>query len=262
MNLLPEDFEDKLKTKVIGHPLYIYSELNSTQTTAKHLAESGIEEGATVLAYSQRKGTGKDGKNWFSPKGGIWFTIILRPTFYAEKANLINIVLATACSEVLSSFKNIAPVIKWPNDILTNGKKICGILSQIKSKKDNNIDYALVGIGVNVNITKEFFPDELKDSATSLKIETKKDIEPHILLAYLLEKIEEYYFMLEDEDFNLVRERWGNFSIPFGSLIKTTNRKQKFQGQLIGVNEFGHLIIRTSHGSLKELVGGEIELIG
>ncbi len=270
MNLLPENFEDTLRTKIIGHPLYVYSQLDSTQITAKHLAANKAKEGTIVLAYFQKKGMGRNGREWFSPKGGIWFTIILRPHFSSEKANMINIIFTTACAEVFYSFGITQPVIKWPNDILINGKKICGILTQMKSKprrkKDNlqnesEIEYALVGIGINLDTAIEDFPAALKNKATSIKQEIGKEIKMDDFLASLLEKIEKYYIMLKEDKFSKIQKEWKKFSLPFGILVKTSTSKEVYEGQLVGTNEHGHLIIRTPHGKMEEVSAGEIEII-
>jgi BirA family biotin operon repressor/biotin-[acetyl-CoA-carboxylase] ligase len=282
MELLSPDFEDTLQTKIIGRPLYIYSQLDSTQTTAKHLAENGAKEGTTVLAYSQKKGIGRNGRKWFSPKGGIWFTVILRPHFSSEKANMINISFTTACAEVFYSFGIIQPVIKWPNDILANGKKICGILTQMKStpphqnfwcggkpkenknnpKNKSDIEYALVGIGINLTTEIEDFPPALKNKATSLKQEIGENIKADDFLTSLLGKIEKNYLMLKKGESTKILKKWQEFSLPFGLLVKTSTSKGIYQGQLVGTNEHGHLIIRSPHGKLEEVAAGEIELIG
>lgn len=211
MDILPKNFEATLKTKIIGHPLYIYQELDSTQITAKFLAEKGAKEGAVVLARSQKKGMGRNGKNWFSPEGGIWLTVILRPSFTLEQSNIINVIFTTACMEVLRSFNVPNLAIKWPNDILISGKKICGILTQTKS--GNKIEYVLVGVGINLNTEIEDFPAELKNTATSLRRETGKKIESDRFLAMLLEKIEEYYLMLKNKKNKTIQAKWGSFSL-------------------------------------------------
>ncbi|MBU0533726.1 MAG: biotin--[acetyl-CoA-carboxylase] ligase [Candidatus Omnitrophica bacterium] len=211
MELLLPNFEDTLKTKIIGHPLYIYTQLDSTQTTAKILAENGAKEGATILAYSQKKGTGRNGKKWFSPEGGVWFTVILRPSFSLEQTNIINVIFTTACAEVLHSFKISKPTIKWPNDILINGKKICGILTQTKS--GNDIEYALVGVGINLNAGIKDFPKELNNTATSLGNETGKRIKLDEFLTLLLEKIEKYYLMLKNGKSKTIQAEWEKFSL-------------------------------------------------
>ena len=250
-------FEDNLKTLVIGHPLYVYSELDSTQTTARHLAENGAKEGTIVLAYSQKRGMGRNGKKWFSPKGGIWFTVILRPSFAPEKANIINIILTTACAETLNHFGVNQPVIKWPNDILIKDKKICGILSQTKSA-GQDIEYILVGLGINWDIE---FPPELDSSATSFKNETAEEINTNDFLSLLLERIEKYYLALKAKNFSKIQKEWGKFSLPFGLLVKSTASGELYEGQLVGTNENGHLIIRTPYGKLEEIAAGEIEII-
>ncbi|MDD5454397.1 MAG: biotin--[acetyl-CoA-carboxylase] ligase [Candidatus Ratteibacteria bacterium] len=211
MNLLSENFEDTLRTKIIGHPLHISPQLNSTQTTAKILAEKGAKEGAVVLAYCQKKGMGRNGKKWHSPEGGIWLTVILRPSLKLEQSNIINAIFTTSCAEVLRSFSISKPMIKWPNDVLINGKKICGILTQTKG--GNKIEYVLVGIGINLNTEIGDFPAELKNKVTSLRHETGKKIKCDEFLATLLEKIEENYLMLKNDKTKTIQAKWGSFSL-------------------------------------------------
>lgn len=270
MDLLPEDFEKKLKTKIIGHPFCVYLQLDSTQITAEYMAEGGAQEGTVVFAYSQKKGRGKDGRWWYSPPGGAWFTVILKPHFLSLKANRINIAFTVAIAEVLSSFKNLQPIIKWPNDVLIKKKKICGILTQMKSsfKKERgsgrdgaHIEYALVGIGMNVNIEKENFPVELKDGVTSLQEEIGEEIVLEEFLSSLLQKMDEYYLMLKQHKFAEIQQRWQTFSLPSGTLVRTVNSKGSTHGQLVGTNEKGNLIIRYPHGQLEEIATGEIELL-
>jgi len=210
MELLSENFEDTLKTKIIGHPFYIYPELDSTQTTAKILAEKGAKEGTVVLAYLQKKGIGRNGKKWVSPEGGIWLTVILRPSFTPQRSSIVNAIFTTSCAEVLRSF-NTLPAIKWPNDILINGKKICGILIQTKSGSD--IEYILVGVGVNINTEMKDFPREVKNTATSLRHETGGKIKSDKFLSMLLEKIEENYLLLKNEKIQTIQAKWENFSL-------------------------------------------------
>lgn len=174
------------------------------------MAEKGANEGTTVLAHYQKKGMGRGGKKWFSPPGGIWLTLILRPSFSLEHSNIINAIFTTSCAEVLHSF-NISPVIKWPNDILINGRKICGILAQTKS--GNNMEYVLVGIGINLNTEIKDFPDELKNTATSLRQETGKKIKYDKFLAMLLGKIEENYLMLKNEKVKTIQAKWETFAL-------------------------------------------------
>jgi BirA family biotin operon repressor/biotin-[acetyl-CoA-carboxylase] ligase len=192
----------------------MYSRLDSTQTTAKTLAEKGAKEGTVILAHSQKKGTGRNGKKWFSPEGGVWLTVILRPSFTLEQANIINAVFTIACAKVLHSFKIPDPTVKWPNDILVNGRKICGILTQTKG--GNKIEYILVGVGLNLNNEIDDFPDELRKTATSLRHETGRKIRQDKFLAMLLENIEESYLMLKSGQAETLKAKWGSFSMSKG----------------------------------------------
>ena len=273
MYLLPEGFEERLNTKIIGHPLYVYSQLDSTQRRAKYLAEKGTKEGSVVLAYSQEEGVGKNEREWFSPLGGIWFTVILRPPLpYLKISRIMNPMFTVAIAEVLLSFKAPQPLIKWPNDILINGKKICGILTQIKTKPQEqmnpqknseicHIEYALVGVGINLNIEKEKVPSPLNSKITSVQEELGKKVRMEDFFGVLLERLDRYYLDVREGSFDKIQKEWEKFSLPFGLLVKASNSKNSYYGQVVGIADEGHLLIRGIHGTLEKLLGGEIELI-
>ena len=258
--VLPEDFEDRLPTTIIGHPLYIYRQLNSTQATARQLAEQGGREGTTVLSYQQNKGVGKRNRDWFSPLGGIWFTFILKPPLSASQVNWINITFTLAVAKTLSSFLPFRPVIKWPNDILLRNKKVCGILAETKSKGEK-IEFALVGIGLNLNVKKSSFPQVLRNKATSIEEELGNRIHLADFLHPLFETMEEYYLQLKAGKIDSLKEEWLTFSLPSGYLIEVASAKKTYQGQFVGISEEGALILRGSYGHWEELREGDVKII-
>jgi len=257
---LPEDFKDHLNTKIIAHPLYIYSQLESTQATARHLAEQGGGEGTVVLAYRQNKGVGKRKRDWFSPLGGIWLTLIIKPLLLPAQVNWINVTFTLAVAKTLSSFLPFSPVIKWPNDVLLKNKKGCGILTQIKSKGEK-IEYALVGIGINLNLKKKKFPQILKDKVTSLEEELGKRVDMADFLYSLFEMMEKYYLELKAGRIDSLREEWLAFALPSGCLIRVVSAKKTYQGQFVGIGEEGALILRGPYGQWEEVREGDMEII-
>jgi len=180
-------------TRSFGRQLYIFPELESTNSLAKSLAEKSAAEGVLVLAETQSKGRGRMGKSWFSPAGtGLWFSIILRPYLPPSAVAPLTILTAVSLARAVSQICAITPLIKWPNDLITNGKKFAGILAEA-SVAEGAVKYVVVGVGVNVNIPAKAFPEEIAGSATSLMVETHKTHDRARLLGKFLSIFESNY---------------------------------------------------------------------
>lgn len=174
---------------VVGRKIYSYDSLGSTNTFAYHLAEKGEREGAVVAAEQQNEGRGKDGRKWLSPKGkGILFSVILRPRVSAEISTKITQLAAIAVGRAIHSVTGLRPSFKWPNDLLVNKKKVCGILCEMCTKS-GKVQFVVVGIGINVN-TKD---KDLVKGATSLKHELKRSLRRPRLVKEVLKELDEGY---------------------------------------------------------------------
>ncbi|MGI8966053.1 MAG: biotin--[acetyl-CoA-carboxylase] ligase, partial [Limisphaerales bacterium] len=159
------------KTKIIGRDIRVFEETTSTNDVMEKLARDGVQEGAVVFAESQSKGRGRLGRKWVSPpRQGLWFSILLRPDFLPQNATQLTVAAATALSRAIRLQTNLTPEIKWPNDILIRGKKVAGILTELRAELDR-IKYVIIGIGLDVNLSATEFPADLRTLATSLKIE-------------------------------------------------------------------------------------------
>lgn len=257
--LLPEEIQEGLKTRVLGQKdFHHFQETASTNTTAKELAAGGAPEGTLVVAEGQSHGKGRLGREWFSPLGeGVYLSLILRPKLSPADAPKITLLTAVAAAEALRSFTGLPIQIKWPNDILLRDKKLAGILTEISTEMDA-IDYVIIGLGLNVNVAA--FPADLRDTATSLLIETGR-VHPRVgLTRAFLEGFESWYGMLQDTGFEPVLERWRQFSAVTGRRIVVETMGDRIEGTALDINRDGLLIVEDDEGHLHRIYSGDVTL--
>jgi len=188
----PKKIKNELQTDFIGQEIRYFTEVTSTNDVAKELAIKGAKEGTIVIAETQSRGRGRQGRKWVSPAGGIWFSLILRPKTYPEDALKLTLMTAAVVAKVVSDMFRLKAEVKWPNDIVINGKKVCGILTETRTKGDI-VDFVVIGVGINANINLDSFPKHLRKSLTSLRKELKEDINRKRFLCALLEELEQCY---------------------------------------------------------------------
>lgn len=260
--LLPDEISTGLNTSVFGQQHnYYFKEIESTNNEAKHLAAAGCPEGTIVIAEKQTGGRGRRGRCWHSPLGeGIYFSIILRPKISPHEASRISIMTAVAAAEALKSQTDLSIKIKWPNDILVNGKKVGGILAEISSDMEA-IDYVVVGIGLNVNTPRESFPAELREIATSLLIEQEQSFSRIKILQSLLQFFEYYYSCLQENNFELVLQKLQEFSAIKGAQVRLDSVKDSITGQVLYIDDNGFLIIRDGKGEMHRALSGDVIIL-
>lgn len=230
---------------------------DSTNITAKKMAAQGCEPGTTVVALEQTGGKGRLGRQWQSAAGkGIFLSYILRPTFSIDKIGLITLAGSCAVCEVLKE-KGFEAGIKWPNDILIKGKKVCGILTET-SFEETRIEYAIVGIGLNVSQSKEDFGPELINTATSLEMESLKKVNMTEMAAALLDKLHEYFAFLEEDKGDEIISRWKSYSVTLGRTIFTTVNGKKESVTALDIRQDGALTVRKQDGTVLDIISGEI----
>lgn len=246
-----------LKTNIIGKNIVLLDNINSTNIKAKELAKKGAPDGTIIISEEQNSGTGRFGRNWVSPKGGLWLTIILRPKLPPSEAPKITQIAAAAVYKTLKNF-NISSTIKWPNDLLLNGKKICGILSEMKCDMDQ-VHYLVLGIGLNINIDKDFFNGELSSICTSLQIEFNKKFNRAEILCELLSNFEILYndFITDLNISETIKICRDNSNI-FGKQAKLITYNNEEIVTCISLSDTGNLIVKDSNGKEKVVIAGEI----
>jgi biotin-[acetyl-CoA-carboxylase] ligase BirA-like protein len=252
-----QKIKEKLQTKLIGKTIHYLSEVASTNDIAKEMAALRAKEGTVIVAGIQTGGKGRFGRKWASPKGGLWFSTILRPKLHPREIPKLTIVSSLAVAKTISQLFNLKPEVKWPNDVLINAKKVCGILSEANTR-GGTINFVVVGVGLNANIELNSLPKQVRENATSLKQELNRNIECEQLLCVLLEKIEHYYVMLINREFNSVLEEWKSLCGFLGSYVEVTSWEKKIEGWAIDVDETGALILRLQDGTLKRILSGDV----
>lgn len=240
---------------LIGKDIQYFKEIESTNVIAREIAGS-VEEGTVVIAESQTGGRGRMGRKWISPEGGIWLSIILKPRIQPLHAPRITLLAGVSVAKTIRSY-GLPAKIKWPNDVLINGKKVCGILTEIGAEVDQ-IDYIVVGIGIDANVDTEAFPEEFRESSTSLKKELGHEINRAEFLQELLHEFEALYLTFQ-KDFSPILEEWRNMSATIGEWVKITTQTRIIYGAAIGVDNEGALILETEEGRLEKIVAGNCE---
>jgi len=254
------EIRGKLKTSFIGKTLIYHQEVSSTNEVAKKLAKEGFVQGTVVLAETQTRGRGRLGREWFSPKGGLWFSIILRPEIEPKNLHCLTFAAATATSKTLRNLYGLKAEIKWPNDVLIGGRKICGILTEARTKL-KKVDFAVVGVGINANIDMEEFPYSLQEKATSLKAELGRTVNLEALFCNLLLQIENSYLRMLNQGFHTILGELRNLAMFLGKQVEIVSFGESFIGVAEEVDEAGALILRLQNGRKKRIVAGDLQIL-
>ena len=254
--LLPYEIKKNLSTEFLGKNIHFFKEVDSTNDVARELAMEGAEEGTIVVAESQRSGKGRRGKKWISPSGGVWMTIILRPNIEPVKAPQLTLVTGVAVAETLDQECGLNIGIKWPNDILIGDKKVSGILTEVETKK-GEVEFVLVGIGIDLNMDINIFPPNLRGGATSLKAELEREIQGAELVQRFLQRFEALYNQFNDGEFRKILTQWRKLSSTIGTYVEVHKKGRTVYGEAVGVNKDGKLILELDDGTLRKVVSGE-----
>ncbi len=260
--LLPSEIEADLLTSNFGKGgIHYYKQIGSTNDRARELALKGCPEGTLVVAESQYAGRGRLGRTWESPaKGGLYFSLILRPSFAPSQAPRITLLAGVGVCRAINEFAQIRAAIKWPNDILSRGRKLGGILTEIEAEIDR-IHHVVVGIGINVNTEISSFPRELRETATSLFEETGRSLSRQALLRSILLELETLWTGLHRTGFGPIRKAWKDLAITLGQKVRVDKMGQILLGEAIDLDEEGSIVIKTEDGSSHRISSGELTLL-
>lgn len=247
-----------LKTEVLGQVIHYEEEVTSTQKIAHQLAQEGAEEGTLVVAELQTAGRGRMDRKWFSPKGtGVWMSLILRPPIPPQKTPQLTLLTAVAIAQAIQEVTGLVPDIKWPNDILMNGKKCVGILTELQADPDR-VHSVIIGIGMNVNQTREQFPEDIRELATSLAIEKGEKIKRAELIQEVLEKMETLYRQYLQHGFLPIKLLWEGYAISIGKEITARMLNGTIRGIARGITEEGVLMLEDADGVVHYIHSADI----
>lgn len=248
-----------LRTKRFGRDLLFEQEVSSTNDWAKRLARSGAAEGTVVIAETQTAGRGRAGRTWISPKGGLWFSIILRPKLKPAEVIKLVFVASLAVVEVLRELYGLSVKTKWPNDVLIGGRKVCGILSEMETMGDS-VNFVVIGVGINANIDVKVLPEGLRGVATSLEAELGGKVKLEELFCALLEKLESIYYPFLKEGFAEVLRKWKRYANFLGRTVEVTYENERLIGTALNVEDDGSLILKLENGTRKRIFVGDVAL--
>ncbi|MDR0943165.1 MAG: biotin--[acetyl-CoA-carboxylase] ligase [Ruminococcus sp.] len=248
----------KLQTKVLGRDIDVFADINSTNTFLKSLSLLGANEGKTVIAQTQKGGRGQLGHDFFSPPGsGLYMSVLIRPKIAAARSQLLTTAAATAVTDALLTVTGNEFGIKWVNDIYSKKKKLCGILAEASSSIESaQLEYAVIGIGINVNNTS--FPKELKRTATSLYLETGRFFNRNEVAAAVLNALEKRIEQVESGEF---LQDYRARSILIGKQVCVTQGNDSFKAKALGIDDFGRLVVKSESGKITTISSGSVRLL-
>jgi len=249
--LVPQMLSHRLYGTPFARRIYHFFKIDSTNAVAMRLGEAGEPHGTIVIAEEQTAGRGRAGRSWISEKSaGIYCSILLRPPIPPAHAPLLTLVAGLAARDAAAEDLDTLPDIRWPNDLLVGGRKVCGILTEMHAEPDR-IHYAVIGIGVNVNQSK--MPDELSDIATSLRIESGKILSRLELLIRLLRSVDRYYNQFLSDGASPILRRFAEVSSYFkGKRVRITTSTETFTGTTAGLEASG--VLRVARDDGREIV--------
>ncbi len=252
--LFAHEVQFDLKTKTLGKKIFFYDTVASTMDEAFRLGMEGTPEGTVVCADGQSKGRGRLGRSWLSPKGkGIYLSIVLRPALLPSEAACLTLLCAVALSEAIKNICGLNSLIKWPNDLLINGKKVAGILTELNAETDR-VKFVVVGIGVNVNSSR----DSLIVDATSLQVEAKRTILRVELTKEILRMTEEWYLLSQRQGFTPIIKRWKEISFTLNKRVRIADPAGFIEGEAVDMDQDGGLLIRKDSGVIVKKMAGDI----
>ena len=250
--------QEQLTARRLGAKFHYFTEISSTNTHARELAERGAAEGEIVIGETQTHGRGRLGRHWESPSlVNLYLSIILRPKLAPKHAPQITLMAAVALVETFAPLIAQAPIIKWPNDILVNSKKLAGVLTEAACSADL-IEHVILGIGINVNYRVDSMPSELRSRATSIADLTRNNVDRENVLLRLIQALDRCYGELEESGFDALRRRWEAHFGWRGRRVKVQHLDQVLTGRARGIERDGALVLEDDHGVLHSIYAGDV----
>jgi BirA family biotin operon repressor/biotin-[acetyl-CoA-carboxylase] ligase len=259
------EIASRLHTEWAGRTLYYKDVTTSTNTDAKQYGEAGAPHGTTVVADMQTAGKGRRGRQWQSPAGtNIYFTILVKPDFSPDKASMLTLVMALSVAEAIEELINVKTGIKWPNDIVVNRKKVVGMLTEMAMTPElDEIQYVVIGTGVNVNTALDELPEEIRETATSLKQESGQPVDRAALLERMLTRFEHNYEIFEQTlDLSGLAKAYEQHLINVDAQVRVLDPAGEYTGISRGITGTGELIVEREDGSIVNVYAGEVSVRG
>ena len=259
--LLASEIRRELRCSTLGKSIHSYPAVGSTNEVALTLGRDGDPEGAVVVADRQTKGRGRLGRSWESPaQAGIWCSVLLRPNLAPRYAAWITLFAAVTVARLLREETGVEAFIKWPNDVLVDDRKVCGILTELVAEQDR-IEYAVVGIGLNVNQIRRDFAPAVRGRATSLRIAAGRRFNRTTLFCRLIELLEEDYRLMMDRGFEVIRKMWMDQSSTIGRHVRCQWDGTVIEGRAVGLGDEGALLVEEADGTVVPVIRGDVTVL-
>ncbi|WP_047152596.1 biotin--[acetyl-CoA-carboxylase] ligase [Aneurinibacillus tyrosinisolvens] len=258
--MIAEEIKVGLKTRSFGQEVHYYATIDSTQNKCQELAKAGAPEGTLVVADQQLGGKGRLGRVWHSPAGkNIYMSLLLRPVLELQKCPQLTLLTAVAIVETVRDVCGIQADIKWPNDILLDGKKICGILTELNAESDR-INWLIIGMGINVNAELDDFAADVQKIATSLRIVNGAPLRRVSLIQGILRRLEHLYEQYVREGFEPIKELWEAHAITIGKRVTIRTLQGSLAGFAEGIDDAGVLLVRQDDGTVTKVYSADVEI--
>jgi BirA family biotin operon repressor/biotin-[acetyl-CoA-carboxylase] ligase len=257
--LLPYEIQKNLKTQFIGKTMRYLENTPSTIWVGKQICaegDMGKMHGLVIIAEEQTGGIGRMGRAWVSPSGGIWITIVLKPSIPIDHVFMVTMAGSVAVARAIRKEFELGALIKWPNDIFIGDKKVAGLLLELSAESDT-IHHCLLGIGIDANVPMNGFSPDLRKDITSISAEVGHEIDRATFLARILKEFENRYLLIEDGEYDSIIREWKSLSCTLEHRVHITTMKNSFEGDAIDIDEFGALIIRKDNGKIERVIAGD-----
>lgn len=247
--------------RVVGRDIRVFSETASTNDIVDRLAREGVAEGVVVFAERQTQGRGRLGRRWESPAGrGLWLSVLLRPPLRPVAAMQLTVMAAVACARAVERQTALRPQIKWPNDLMFGARKCGGILLEMAAELDH-VHHVVLGIGIDVNLTAPELPANLRGIATSLRMELGRAVDRSALAATLMGALDEAYRLVGTGGFGPLADEWEDRCTTLGQHVTIRVGSTRISGTAESLDDDGALRVRTDHGRLERVVGGDVTVV-
>jgi BirA family transcriptional regulator, biotin operon repressor / biotin---[acetyl-CoA-carboxylase] ligase len=259
--LIGEEITAGLRSVRIGRKILSLKETGSTNEEAFKLAEEGAEEGTVVVAETQRRGKGRLGRQWESPSGvNLYCSVILRPPVLPVRAAQMTFLSSVAVARAITATTSLRPSIKWPNDLMINGKKVAGLLNEMSAETEK-VNFIVLGIGVNINMRRDQFPDYLRHPATSLFLESGEPVARAGFTRALLEALDILYNAYLEHGYAPIREEWLAHCNSLGREVTVSFQDSHLRGTARGIDEEGALLVELADGSTERVLAGDVTIL-
>ena len=250
-----------METDVIGRDVRYMETIDSTNLYARRLGEDGAAEGVLVVADEQTAGKGRSGRHWTTPPGSaIAMSVLLRPRIAPERISMVTLVMGLAVAKAVRVLYGLDALIKWPNDVVVNGKKICGILTEMSAEL-MAVNYIVIGVGINSNMKE--FPEEIRTTATSIALELGRDVSRARLIAEVMKHFETLYrSFLETSDLSGIMSDYNTILVNIGRRVRVLEPGNEYSAKALGIDRNGRLLVRTDEGTVRDVYAGEVSVRG